>query len=485
MTKLVPTEQQLNCIEMSKLHNAVRIEAVAGASKTTTLTMIAAEIVKPSIYLAFNKATADEGRAKFPPHVNCQTTHSVAFSECGKEIAHKLNRPKGHYVNVAGTGSEIAKMYKIQPIFDKDKCVVTSAAIGMFAKQSVARFEQSSDKEITLKHVVYNEHVKSLDILLIAKKLWKDRINPSKMVLATHDTYLKLYQISEPVLEYSVIYVDEFQDSTECVIDIVKRQQHAKVIIVGDSKQAIYQWRGSINGLSTYKAVECNLSKSFRFGTAIADVAMKILKNKTIVLGSENIPSVVGDVDIAQQHTMLFRTNSGLLEAAVDAIEAKMSVHIEIDTKDFTALLYSCLALEAMDTKNVKHEKVLPYADWEAFQQGCKEDAELKRMLNLVKSGKALRSIALLEQYQETHKGDKDYHILFTTAHKSKGREWDQVILSNDFPSHYKASGEWVGLNEMEENLLYVAATRAKMCLQVNCSVVEALEYCKRELLVK
>ena len=476
MTKLVPTEQQLNCIEMSKVHNAVRIEAVAGASKTTTLTMIANEIVKPSIYLAFNKATADEGAARFPKHVNCCTTHSVAFGEFGRELLHKLNRPKGHYVNVAGTGSEIAKMYKIQPVFQGDKCIVTSAAVGMFVKQSVARFEQSSDKELSLKHVVYNEHIGKNVVCTLSKRLWKDRTNLKSSVLATHDTYLKLWQLSEPTLEYSVIYVDEFQDSTECVIDIIKRQKHSKVIIVGDSKQAIYQWRGSINGLSSFDAVECKLSKSFRFGTAIANVAQKILKNNTIVLGSENIPSEIGEVDRAQQYTMLFRTNSALLEAAVDAIEAKIPICIEIDVKDFVALLNSSMALYSMDVKSVKHEKVLPYADWEAFKEGAKEDAELNRMVQLIRSGKAMRSIALLEQ----HINIKDYLILFTTAHKSKGREWNQVILSNDFPSHYKENGEWVGLKEMEENLLYVAATRAKMVLEINQSVKEAIEWCNK-----
>jgi hypothetical protein len=49
------------------------------------------------------------------------------------------------------------------------------------------------------------------------------------------------------------------------------------------------------------------------------------------------------------------------------------------------------------------------------------------------------------------------------------------VLLADDFPSHYDG-GDWVGLPEMEQNLLYVAVTRAMRVLEINDSVDEALQ---------
>lgn len=477
------TQEQLNCIDTARNNKHIIIEALAGAAKTSTLVLIAKEIVQPSIYLAFNKVTAVEAEGKFPSHVSCRTTHSVAYEAFGMEIAHKLKRPSTHYVNVAGTGSEVAKFYKVKPIFKDDKCIYTSAALGMYIKNTVAKFEQSADTTINMSHCVYHKEMskpQKESILASAKKMWKDRINPSSKVLATHDTYLKLYQLSKPILEYSVVYVDEYQDSTACVIDIVANQKHAKIVVVGDSRQAIYQWRGSTNGLETFQGITCYLSRSFRFGQKIADIAQKVLKNKVKVFGTSSIDSKVGFADSKDVHTIIFRTNSALLTDAVEAIEKGTSVGIEIDVKDFVGILKSVIALKAMDTKNVKHEKILPYTEFKDLEEEAKNDSELKRVVQLVNSGKSLRSIALLESYTNP----KNPQILFTTAHKSKGREWDNVLLANDFPSHYNSNGEWVGLQPMEENLLYVACTRAKLLLQINESVTEAIDYLDRKELL-
>ena len=54
-----------------------------------------------------------------------------------------------------------------------------------------------------------------------------------------------------------------------------------------------------------------------------------------------------------------------------------------------------------------------------------------------------------------------------TTAHKSKGLEYDHVVIAQDF--HEEATGE-------EMNLLYVAATRAMKTLEIDQKY-----FCKQE----
>src|SRR5690606_5321394 len=99
----------------------------------------------------------------------------------------------------------------------------------------------------------FNEKEYRLTILSYAKLLWKERINPASKILATHDTYLKLYQLSNPNLsQYKILYLDESQDSNDCVIDIVKQQKDMKVVLVGDDAQTIYAWRGSTNAMAKF-----------------------------------------------------------------------------------------------------------------------------------------------------------------------------------------------------------------------------------------
>lgn len=485
-----PTKQQLACIEAAKTSNLLKISACAGGAKTTTLSMIANEIDEPSIYLAFNKVTADEASRKFPLHVVCKTTHSLAYAQFGKALADKLSRPKHGYVNVAGTGGEIATYYKIKGIdADDGTSIVMAAGVGQFVKMCVAKFEQSADKKISEKHLPMFEMKQAIDagasklksvVLSNAKKLWNDRTNEHSNVLATHDTYLKLFQLSKPNLsKYKIIYLDEAQDSTPCVLDIVLQQkEHSKIVLVGDGRQAIYQWRGSVNAMKVVDGDDAFLGQSFRYGPAVAEVAMHVLKGAMQIEGFDKLPSVVGSVDQSKPYAKLFRTNSALLSEAVNAMERGVLVDIEVDTKDFVKMLQSVEALYQDRMKEVKHDRIIPFATWFSLSEEAKEDPEINRVVKLVRDGESGRMISMLERYKKPN----NPHATFTTAHKAKGREWDQVLLAEDFPSHYKydkkeGGRKWVGLQEMEENLLYVAVTRAKLVLQVNESAQEAIDY--------
>jgi superfamily I DNA/RNA helicase len=56
--------------------------------------------------------------------------------------------------------------------------------------------------------------------------------------------------------------------------------------------------------------------------------------------------------------------------------------------------------------------------------------------------------------------------LVISTAHKSKGREWDKVRLAGDFPTGIDKNGEPTNVGDEELRLLYVAGTRA--CLHLD-----------------
>lgn len=483
------TNEQLHCIATAKKDKIVVIQASAGVGKTSTLVMIAKEITQSSIYLAFNKIAADEAAAKFPCHVTCKTTHSVAYAKFGGKLKDKLSRPKGSYVNVAGTGGEIARFYKIAPVFSQGEIAVSAAAVGLFVKTAVQKFEQSASTTLEVEHVPtyeiklltdkhpFDASVVSNNVLRYARKMWLDRIDLNSPVLATHDTYLKQWQLSNPVLNYDIIYLDEAQDTTLCVLDVVMKQKHAKIVLVGDNRQNIYEWRGSINAMVRIGSdvTQCLLSQSFRYGQAVADVATRVLNNDVMIKGLPSINSVVGDyvVDRTKPYAVLCRTNAYLIDSAIIDLEAGKNVSIEIDVKDFVKVLESAKELFNGNSAGVKHEKVVPYTTWQDFVEEGKSGGEIGRVASIVANNRADRMISILKCYVKP----ENPHIIYTTAHRCKGREFEQVVLGSDFPSNYDNDGEWCGLAKSEENLLYVAVTRAILRLDINSTVREIYEY--------
>lgn len=490
-----PTQEQQAIINAALRGENITIQAYAGASKTTTLLMTSYELVKPSLYMAYNKAMAEEAKLKFPDHVEVRTSHSLAYAHVGNQYKHKLQRPRGAYKNLCGTGGEIGRYYKITAIDLSNDKFISSAAIGLCVRDTVNQFEHSADKEITEAHIpksLINDFKKRKGfvettfkklVLGYSKKLWKERADVNSPILCTHDTYMKLFQLSKPKLEgFDVIYLDEGQDVNPCLLDIFVNQDCQK-ILVGDNYQSIYGWRGAVNAMEALDYKQLYLTQSFRFGQPVADLATVILRDKhsgemlAQVRGFDKVESMVtSDTrDIEYPYTILYRTNAALLSEAVQLIKQGYKLNIETDMADFVKLLTSAVALYKGDLKSVKHESIVPFNSWNELKVETKSNAELTRVSNIIGDGNALDYIRVLE----THYNVAEPDITLTTAHKSKGREWDRVLLADDFPSNFDIKGKFVGLDTQERNLVYVGATRAKHKLYYNSTVEEFISLSK------
>lgn len=487
-----PTDEQYAIEDGFKKSRYLTIQAKSGSGKTSTLYMLANGTDESILYLAFNKSMAEEARRKMPHNVECRTLHSICYQHLDINLRHKLSRPEGAYVNVAGTGSEIAKKFKIQNLVDKrGKVLVSRAMIGLMIKQTIAKFEFSDDPSISLKHFPkvhvadlkrknVNEHKLIGEVVKYAKQLWRLRIDPNSDVLMTHDTYVKLYELSGEDLGYNIIFGDEFQDVNPAFLSILRNAESAsRIVVVGDEYQSIYQFRGSQNMMreTAQYGEELPLTACFRFGPKVAEIANMILADKEELkhpLVGKGFDTHVGSfesdvVDYSKPYTIIFRKNLTLLMEAMDRIANGEDIIINVDTKDFISMVDSVNALRRGDLDKIKHETVLPYATWEEFVESAESDPDAKRLLNIVVSGKANNIAYTLRM----HRNSPNAKVTLTTAHKSKGLEWDQVVVANDFPSNYNKEGEWVGLEESERNLLYVAHTRCIKCLQWNRTVQE------------
>lgn len=89
-----------------------------------------------------------------------------------------------------------------------------------------------------------------------------------------HDHYLKMWALQEPVIPTDFLLLDEAQDTNPVMEHVLDTQRdRAQVVLVGDSAQAVYGWRGARDIMTGSPGRHLRLSRSFRFGPALAHEA--------------------------------------------------------------------------------------------------------------------------------------------------------------------------------------------------------------------
>lgn len=464
-SKFKPTQEQLDIVNTFSKTKVLKINAVAGSGKTSTLELLAEANQIPSLYISFNKSIAMEASDRFPKHVKCVTAHALAYASKGKLYAHKLeSNQKYSKANTARTVSQIVDYFKLEDYSATPN--ISGRTVAALARDTIRKFCFSADKEINETHIDRDE-LKVIQkghdfemkkfvkvVIAVANMLWQEKINPVTNACISHDVYLKLWSLENPVLNFDIIYGDEQQDSNACLLAVL-RQQSSKVCYVGDNHQGIYAWRGAVNAMQIINAPEMELSQSWRYGEEIAKVAERILKKYDIsVKGNPSIDSTVINKNTSSVYTKIFRTNSALFNELAYLQQQGKKVHAEAGVKEYLLKLKSILALK--QGKVPFHDDVAKYTNYTDLLIDSEDEPELKALVGVVERRDIDRFINSLEAVKDS-KGD-NCNIILTTGHKSKGREWDVVEIAQDFKFSDKSS-------EQELNLLYVACTRAKKTL--------------------
>jgi len=114
----------------------------------------------------------------------------------------------------------------------------------------------------------------------MACRIWDEATTQG---IRTYDLEMKRAQLLSLRIPGTLLLVDESQDMDGCQVDWVAGQaDHAHVYLVGDAAQTIYSFRGakSKHMMNVWGAQDSTLTKSWRFGTTIANIANVILFSK-------------------------------------------------------------------------------------------------------------------------------------------------------------------------------------------------------------
>lgn len=500
MSGFDPTPEQARALALFATGDNLVIEAGAGTGKTATLRLLAESTPRTGAYIAFNKAIVAEAGSKMPGNVTCSTAHSLAFRAIGKAYQHRLNAPRMK-------ANEVAKRLGIDPLVITTPFGSKRLAPGFLAgvvNRAVAIFCQTADAELGEHHFPYldgidlpapdgrrgwaNNREVRLHLLPAVRRAWADLSATDGALRFGHDHYLKLWQLAGPRIDADFILFDEAQDANPVMLAIVAAQEHAQRVYVGDSQQSIYGFTGAVNALASIEGANRTfLTQSFRFGPDIAGRANRVLRRldaELVIKGTPAIASVVGP--IAEPAVVLTRTNATAVELFLDALAAGEAAAVNPDagTKPSRphivggateVVAFAKAALDLMEGGWTSHPELACFDSWADvidYVENDQQGAELRLLVNLIEKFTAPTIIEGLGQMTP----ERDASLVISTAHKSKGREWDAVTLADDFPNGEDKEGNPREPEPEELRLVYVAITRARRELDLGRAVGKLLD---------
>jgi superfamily I DNA/RNA helicase len=496
------------------------VVAVAGGGKTTTLVELLG-LLSPKqrvIFLAFNKAIAEELARRVPSFVACKTFHSVGFSairstfgraivdaEKTRKLFDALLADPEAFAQLAALCSLLEPVQPGQthaPRAHPDalrilrrsllggvrKLVGLAKNAGM-APRGVSGLaglvEDSEDAwETLLAHHQIELEYRAATIFAARAILRRSIETASTSVDFDDMLYVPvLTRAKLPV--YDFVCVDEAQDVSAIqreMLGRMVRRSTGRLIAVGDPAQAIYGFRGADSSslpriAQHFDAIELPLSFSYRCPQAVVAEARKLVTHIEphpsapvgIVedLGLEWGPAAknVAHSRFRPTDAILCRNNAPLVSLAFRLIASGQGCRIlGRDIGDSLIALARNLKAKSLADLDAK------LSDYEKREQARLEAAEKPAAIEaLLDRCACLRTVIgnvgsldeLVSTLEDLFKDNGSSLVTLATIHKAKGLEWERVY----FLDRHLLPSKWAKLDwmlEQERNLEYVGITRAK-----------------------
>ena len=480
------TQEQISILDAKE--DSFIINAVAGSGKTTTLLeYVKKHPDKKILYLAYNKSLQISLSQKLKDYqlsnLLVSTIHSLAYKKVGAHNYTLVNELKNYIIEETLARFELQKGHTYLP---SDKYVtLVKDIINFYCNSSLVQIDEKlltkykNNTEVTAKTIdLINDNSK--DLLLHVKHILSSM--KTGKIDAIHDFYLKMFHLNNKALtslNYDLILIDEAQDISDVMIAIIESQNCSK-IYVGDSFQQIYSFRYASNALKKVKYKHYNLSYSFRFSDSYANT-LRIFLNKfylkhtdlNLKLRGLGQDTKIGKefLDNSKPFTIIARTTFGLIQELINHIHKDCKFYFEGGYNSYSFMNSTVYSIYYLKEK--KHEKISidEIKEFNSIKELENHSVDVKNQdyLNIIKFvneyGNNIFEInKKIKEKIVTNKEQAD--IVFTTTHKAKGLEYDQVILADDFITQKDIDNPKKNFTKEkivdELNILYVALTRVK-----------------------
>jgi N12 class adenine-specific DNA methylase len=484
-----PTPQQQAILDAFLDGKGIAVQALAGTGKTTTLVLLARALMERSpqariVYTAFNASIVKDAKhGRFGRNVTASTMHSLARQAllqtgyAGKiEHADKGARWPEQWAEVLGIPEGTSTV-------TRDGAAPADAAeVARLVLATVRKFRESADGEPARQHLPYLAGPAgsplSETVLSYARQAWADISNTGnakalaagRALRVEHDDYLKVWALSGPVINAEVIFFDEAQDVND-VMRAVILAQPAQTVVVGDSHQSIYGFRGAIDALKDWPAdIVLPLTQSWRFGQDAAEFGnlfLRSLGSKLLLEGNPARETRLGNAP--EPDAILCRTNATAVAEVFTGLESGKRTALAGGGDAIKEIAKAARDLQA--GRGTKHPDLSRFADWGEVRDYARNDEDGKSLqvfVRLVDQHGPGGLIAMIDQLTPEGDTSNPPQLTISTAHKAKGLEWDVVRVAGDFrgPATDPETGEVTWPVPEERRLAYVAATRARKLLE-------------------
>ena len=403
--------------DIFKTKEIVAIKSVAGSGKTTTLLNLARQYNKKKIlYLAFNKNLIEEIKIKLEKE-NITNLYPVTFDSLMRTAFIKTNdEPNLIDLKPANLG-DIIEWFKKKPYRLKNAYI---SKFNKFCNQlTYNNIEDYCKKEL-----------KKEDNLLI--KLWRKTIKKEFQTFNSIRKHVEINNLCKDYIDnaYNLIFIDEAQDFDNLMLKILLEDTTIPKLFVGDSKQAIYEWRGCINAFDKLpkKTLFIEFYSTFRIGNPACEEIRQKFNNCWMISKSPNNTILEYDKKPKEKYIYLFRTWRNLL------LTAEKTKNIWIYNYDKQKNIIQKLHDTLQKYTLSEEEKSLFEDDLPAFLLKMTE-VELQTLLDNIDNNITEKENSICNMY---------------TIHSYKGLEDNIIRIYNDIDI------------QKEENLYYVALTRGK-----------------------
>lgn len=486
----VPSKYQQDIFDFIQHGNGNSvINALAGSGKTSTI-VNAVKLIPPTcnaLFIAFNKEIVKELEKKLEgvKNVHVKTLHSLGFLMIRRNL---------------GTNIEIDE-YKYRTFIKKNIKQLSSAD---FDKMTTKLMQQYTDNVIQLCDLGrYNLAQCEKDLLQISARhdipIIDDECNAVINVMKwgrenttsidfTDMVWLPYELTLNPIgLQYDYIFIDECQDLNAAQRELFLRcfRRGTRFIAVGDKKQAIYSFAGAdaesfAKLQSLPNTTTLPLPISYRCPKKVVNLANQFVDTMECREGAPD-GEIVHNVSIKDIHDgdmVLCRTKMPLIKLYMRYL--RMGVKSYVRGQDIGLNLLRMVDKTEQITLNVSLQKDGVFARLydDLFEERNRlmikrgmdlEDATLSnQIMTKYDSIKALEILAEgLTSARDLHNRIENVFaesadgVCLSTIHKAKGLEANNVyILCKTLMPSRLATQEWE--KEQEQNLMYVAYTRAK-----------------------
>lgn len=450
------------------------VEAVAGSGKTTTIVQALNLIPtdERAIFLAFNRAIAEELKARIPAHAQAATFHSAGLRAWksqnhasridGNKVRHII-RDRFNYDDRAAYGDVVANLVSL----------AKQSGIGCLTPDIPQAWEGLIDH--------FDLIVDDRDrVIQLAQKVLDESIRTSGQIIDFDDMIYMTIHDNVPTYRYDWVFVDEAQDTNGVRRELAKRllKKTGRLVAVGDSHQAIYGFTGADSDAielirDEFDCETFPLSICYRSAKAIVNHAKAYVPE---IESSDSAPEgIVKDTTYAEtpprdDDAILCRNTAPLVTLAYELIANGQGCRI-LGRDIGQGLIRLIDQMKAFDLDEL-HDKLMTYcsrettklrkAEKESRAQSLEDKVECIYIV-LSRLSENEQTIEDLKNHINQIFQAQDNRTLLTlcTVHKAKGLEWNRVFVHMPglMPSRY-ARTSWQ-INQ-EVNLQYVAATRAK-----------------------